>query len=80
MTGGGAMTIDLGLQYRPSYRRRAPRWYDGVARLMDLGGTFDLKLPAESDAERLAEDRFMIQQDMRVAVDQLREELRALHD
>lgn len=72
------MTIDPGL-YRPSYQRRAPRWYDGVARLMDLGSTFDMKLPADSDADRLAEDRAMIQQDMRIAVEQLREEVRALH-
>lgn len=73
------MTTDPSPFYRPSYVRRAPRWYDGPGRLMDLGAAFDLRLPDESDADRLGEDRFMIQQDMRVAVEQLREEARALH-
>lgn len=73
------MTIDPRQFYRPSYVRRAPRWHDGVGRLMDLGSTFDLRLPHESDLERLGEDRLMIQQDMQVAVEQLREEVRALH-
>lgn len=58
--------------WRPSYVRRAPRWHDGIGRLLDLGSTFDLRLPPETDAERLAEDELMVLEDMRAAVDRLR--------
>lgn len=67
------MTTDLRDLWRPSYLRRAPRWHDGVARLLDLGSTFDLKLPPESDAARLTEDEYMIRADMRKAVGRLRQ-------
>jgi hypothetical protein len=63
--------------WTPSYLRRAPRWHDGVGRLMDIGGTFDLKLPrtpAEVDAEALAEDLLMVRQDLRRALASLRPE------
>lgn len=45
---------------------------------MDLGSTFDLRLPPETDAQRLAEDELMTLQDMRVAVEQLRDAAAAL--
>lgn len=54
--------------WRPSYLRRAPRWYDGAARLVDLGATFDLALPQESDAEILAEDWVVARDDVRRAL------------
>ncbi len=67
--GAQHMTISTGtrpaLYWRPGYLRRAPRWHDGVGRLLDLGGTFDLRLPDEDVAEALVED-------YRVAVDELR--------
>ncbi len=75
---GQVMTIDMPSFRRPSYMRRAPRWYDGVARLLDLGGVFDLRLPPERDADKIIEDRVMIAQDMRIAVERLREGVDAL--
>lgn len=58
--------------WRPSYVRRAPRWHDGVGRLLDLGATFDLRLPVDTDADKLNEDLLMIRQDMQQAVEELR--------
>ena len=48
----------------PSYVRRAPRWYDGLARLFDLGGTYRSPIAARSDEECLAEDFRLVQEDI----------------
>lgn len=58
--------------WRPSYIRRAPRWHDGAARLLDLGGTFDLRLPYESNEQALAEDWVIVREDLRRALVHLR--------
>lgn len=65
--------------WRPSYVRRAPRWHDGVGRLMDLGGTFDLHLPYESNEQASAEDWLMVRDDLRRAVSALRDEVAAIN-
>jgi hypothetical protein len=52
----------------PSYLRRAPRWYDGAGRLLDLGGTLDARVRPELDDERLAEDFAMMRRDLRRAL------------
>lgn len=67
------------LHWRPSYLRRAPRWHDGAARLLDLGGTFDLQLPPTDDGEAIAEDWRMVSDDLHRAIDQLREHARELN-
>ena len=64
--------------WRPSYIRRAPRWHDGVGRLMDLGSTFDLRLPLETNGDALAEDWLIVHDDMRRALDALHDEVAAL--
>lgn len=64
--------------WRPSYVRRAPQWYDGAGRMMDLGDTLDLRLPDESDAVRLAEDWVMVRDDLRRAAGELREQARQI--
>jgi hypothetical protein len=58
----------------PSYLRRSPRWHDGIGRLMDLGGKFDLMIPAAEgvhDAVARAEDLLMVREDLRRALEQL---------
>lgn len=67
------MTTQM-MSWTPSYLRRAPRWYDGSARLMDLGCAFDLRLPLPPggvDAEAMAEDIVMVRQDLQQALEQL---------
>lgn len=59
---------------RPSYLRRSPQWYDGAARLLDFGGTFDLCLPEESDADQLLEDWAVVVAELRAALDRLARE------
>lgn len=70
------MTIELPLSSQvrraPSYLRRTPRWYDGVARLLDIGGAFDFRPQHLSDGELLLEDREMVRRDMIAAVQELR--------
>lgn len=60
--------------WKPSYLRRAPRWHDGVGRLLDVGSVFDLRLPVPAhgiDAEAIAEDLLMVRQDLAAARAQL---------
>lgn len=67
------MTIDMPTRpHQPSYMRRTPRWYDGVARLLDIGGVFDWNAPPITNDEYLTEDREMIRRDMISAVGVLR--------
>jgi hypothetical protein len=73
----GCMVIGQGFR-RPSYIRRAPRWYDGAARLVDLGGTFDLHLPIESNQEILAEDWLLVRDDLRRALSAIQEDSTAI--
>lgn len=57
--------------WTPAYIRRAPQWHDGVGRLLDIGGVFDLKVygdAALADAEAMAEDLLMVKQDLRRAL------------
>lgn len=56
--------------WAPSYLRRAPRWYHGVGRILDLGAVFDRRRPLPPDgvdAEAMAEDLLMIRQDLDAA-------------
>lgn len=69
---GEIMTIPGNLDFMPTYMRRRPRWYDGAARLLDIGGVFDFQAPTLSDADLIREDQAMVQGDMRHAVEQLR--------
>ncbi len=69
---GGEMTTTT--TWTPSYLRRAPRWYDGVGRLMDVGSMLDLRLSAPRggiDADALAEDLLVARQDLRRALETL---------
>jgi hypothetical protein len=50
-----------------------PRWYDGVARLLDLGGTFDRRVLSRSDDVLLAEDLRIAREDLRRALAALSE-------
>jgi transcription initiation factor IIE alpha subunit len=52
----------------PSYLRRLPRWYDGAARLLDVGETLDRRVPSLSDDELLAEDLRIAREDLRRAL------------
>ena len=67
------MTTPTLFAWTPRYLRRAPRWHDGAGRLLDLGQTFDLRLPlpAGTDAEAYAEDLLMLRQDIDRARQQL---------
>jgi hypothetical protein len=57
---------------RSTFLFAMPRWFEGLARIVDLGSTFDqynvASSPGEADARALAQDWAAVGDDLRVAM------------